>query len=282
MIGNPDVQGREEILAVHSKNKPLSDEVNLKQIAQTTAGFSGADLENLLNESAILAAKEKRVFITQQDINNSMIKVGIGTEKKSRVVSEKERKITAYHEAGHAILFHVLPDMDPVYTISIIPTGSTAAGYTMPLPENDGMFHTKNEMEQHIMVSLGGRIAEELIFGDITTGASSDIKSATNVARNMVTRFGMSDKLGTINYDADGDEVFIGRDLAKNRPYSEKVAGEIDEEVKRIVSESYEKATAIIQENMDVLHKTAALLLEKERVTREEFEALFEAEPKTV
>ncbi len=282
MIGNPDVQGREEILAVHSKNKPLSDEVNLKQIAQTTAGFSGADLENLLNESAILAAKEKRVFITQQDINNSMIKVGIGTEKKSRIVSEKERKITAYHEAGHAILFHVLPDMDPVYTISIIPTGSTAAGYTMPLPENDGMFHTKNEMEQHIMVSLGGRIAEELIFGDITTGASSDIKSATNVARNMVTRFGMSDKLGTINYDADGDEVFIGRDLAKNRPYSEKVAGEIDEEVKRIVSESYEKATAILQENMDVLHKTAALLLEKERVTREEFEALFEAEPKTV
>ncbi len=277
MIGNPDVQGREEILAIHSKNKPLSDDVDLKQIAHTTAGFSGADLENLLNESAILAAKEKRAFIKQQDINASMIKVGIGTEKKSRIVSEKERRITAYHEAGHAILFHVLPNTDPVYTISIIPTGGSAAGYTMPLPENDGMFHTKNEMLEDIMVSLGGRIAEDLIFGDITTGASSDIKKATAVARNMVTRFGMSEKLGAINYDADGDEVFIGRDLAKNRPYSEKVAGEIDEEVKSIISECYEKAEAIIKENMEVLHKTAELLLEKERITGDEFRALFEA-----
>ena len=276
MVGRPDVKGREEILNVHAKNKPLSDEVDLKQIAQSTAGFSGADLENLLNESAILAAKEGRVFIKQQDINASMIKVGIGTEKKSRIVSEKERKITAYHEAGHAILFHVLPDMDPVYTISIIPTGVSAAGYTMPLPENDDMFSSKNEMLQDIMVSLGGRIAEELIFGDITTGASSDIQKATAVARNMVTRFGMSEKLGCINYEADGEEVFIGRDLAKNRPYSEKVAGEIDEEVKSIISKCYEDANKIIEENMDILHKSAALLLEKEKLTREEFEALFE------
>ena len=276
MVGRPDVQGREEILNVHAKNKPLSDEVDLKQIAQSTAGFSGADLENLLNESAILAAKEGRVFIKQQDINASMIKVGIGTEKKSRIVSEKERKITAYHEAGHAILFHVLPDMDPVYTVSIIPTGVSAAGYTMPLPENDDMFSSKNKMLQDIMVSLGGRIAEELIFGDITTGASSDIQKATAVARNMVTRFGMSDKLGCINYESDGEEVFIGRDLAKNRPYSEKVAGEIDEEVKSIISKCYEDAKKIIEENMDVLHKAAALLLEKEKITRDEFEVLFE------
>ena len=277
MRNPPDVSGREEILNVHAKNKPLSEEVDLKQIAQTTAGFSGADLENLLNESAILAAKKGRAYIVQQDINDSMIKVGIGTEKKSRIVSEKEKKITAYHEAGHAILFHVLPDMDPVYTISIIPTGGSAAGYTMPLPEKDDMFHTKNEMMQDIMVSLGGRIAEELIFGDITTGASSDIKNATAVARNMITRYGMSDVLGVVNYDADGDEVFIGRDLAKNRPYSEKVAGQIDEEVKSIISKCYKDATAIIEEHMDVLHKAAALLLEKEKITRDEFEALFEA-----
>ena len=278
MVGRPDVQGREEILNVHAKNKPLSDEVDLKHIAQTTAGFSGADLENLLNESAILAAKQKRAYIIQQDINDSMIKVGIGTEKKSRLVTEKERKITAYHESGHAILFHVLPDMDPVYTISIIPTGGSAAGYTMPLPENDNMFRTKNEMLQDIMVSLGGRIAEDIIFGDISTGASSDIKSATAVARSMVTKFGMSESLGCINYGSDEDEVFIGRDLAKNRPYSEKVAGEIDEEVKRIVAECYEKAEAIIREHMDVLHKSAELLLQKEKLTREEFEALFETQ----
>ena len=278
MVGRPDVQGREEILNVHAKNKPLSDEVDLKYIAQTTAGFSGADLENLLNESAILAAKRERSFIVQQDINDSMIKVGIGTEKKSRLVSEKEKKITAYHESGHAILFHVLPDMDPVYTVSIIPTGGSAAGYTMPLPENDNMFRTKNEMMQDIMVSLGGRIAEEIIFGDISTGASSDIKSATNVARSMVTKFGMSESLGCINYGSDEDEVFIGRDLAKNRPYSEQVAGEIDEEVKKIVSECYQKATDIIKEHMDVLHKSANLLLEKEKITREEFDALCETE----
>lgn len=276
MVGRPDVQGREEILTVHAKNKPLSDEVDLKQIAMTTAGFSGADLENLLNESAILAAKNNRAFIIQQDINNSMIKVGIGTEKKSRLVTEKEKKITAYHESGHAILFHVLPDMDPVYAVSIIPTGGSAAGYTMPLPENDNMFHSRDEMEQEIMVSLGGRIAEQLIFGKLYTGASQDIKSATAMARNMVTRYGMSEKLGMINYDSDGDEVFIGRDLAKNRPYSEKIAGEIDEEVKRIISECYQKAEDIIKEHMDVLHKSAALLLEKEKITGAEFEALFE------
>ena len=276
MIGRPDVSGREEILNVHSKNKPLSDEVDLKQIAQTTAGFSGADLENLLNEAAILAAKKQRAFIVQQDINDSMIKVGIGTEKKSRLVSDEEKKITAYHESGHAILFHVLPDMDPVYAVSIIPTGGSAAGYTMPLPEKDDMFHSKDEMEQEIMVSLGGRIAEELIFGKLYTGASQDIKSATAMARNMVTRYGMSEKLGMINYDADGDEVFIGRDLAKNRPYSEKIAGEIDEEVKKIISECYDKAKAILEEHMDILHKSAALLLEKEKITRAEFEALFD------
>ena len=275
MIGRPDVSGREEILNVHSKNKPLSDEVDLKQIAQTTAGFSGADLENLLNEAAILAAKKQRAFIVQQDINDSMIKVGIGTEKKSRLVSDEEKKITAYHESGHAILFHVLPDMDPVYAVSIIPTGGSAAGYTMPLPEKDDMFHSKDEMEQEIMVSLGGRIAEELIFGKLYTGASQDIKSATAMARNMVTRYGMSETLGMINYDVDGDEVFIGRDLAKNRPYSEKIAGEIDEEVKKIISECYDKAKAILEEHMDILHKSAALLLEKEKITRAEFEALF-------
>jgi len=275
MVGRPDVGGREEILNVHAKNKPLGDDVDLKKIAQTTAGFTGADLENLLNEAAILAAKEDRAFIKDEDITKAFLKVGIGTEKKSKIVSDKEKKITAYHESGHAILFHVLPDMDPVYTISIIPTGVSAAGYTMPLPEKDDMFHTKGQMKQHIMVSLGGRIAEELIFDDITTGASSDIQKATRVAREMVTRYGMSN-LGVINYDSDGDEVFIGRDLAQTRPYSERIAGEIDMEVKSIIDECYAKAKEIITEHMDILHASSELLLEKERVTREEFEALFE------
>ena len=276
MVGRPDVGGREEILNVHAKNKPLSDDVDLKKIAQTTAGFTGADLENLLNEAAIVAAKEKRPFIKEEDITKAFLKVGIGTEKKSKVVSEKERKITAYHESGHAILFHVLDEMDPVYTISIIPTGGSAAGYTMPLPEKDEMFHTKGKMKQHIMVSLGGRIAEELIFDDITTGASSDIRKATQVAREMVTRYGMSENLGVINYDSDGDEVFIGRDLAQTRSYSERIAGEIDMEVKAIIDECYAKAKEIITEHMDILHASSKLLLEKERITREECEALFE------
>jgi len=274
MVGRPDVGGREEILNVHAKNKPLGDDVDLKKVAQTTAGFSGADLENLLNEAAILAAKEDRAFIKDADITKAFLKVGIGTEKKSKIVSEKERKITAYHESGHAILFHVLPDMDPVYTVSIIPTGGSAAGYTMPLPEKDEMFHTKGQMKQHIMVSLGGRIAEELIFDDITTGASSDIRKATQVARDMVTVYGMS-SLGVINYDSDGDEVFIGRDLAQTRPYSERIAGDIDMEVKAIIDECYAKAKEIILEHMDILHASSELLLEKERITREEFEALF-------
>ncbi len=274
-VGRPDVGGREEILHVHAKNKPLGDDVDLKKIAQTTAGFTGADLENLLNEAAILAAKEGRTFIKEEDVTKAFLKVGIGTEKKSKVVSEKERKITAYHESGHAILFHVLDEMDPVYTISIIPTGGSAAGYTMPLPEKDEMFHTKGKMKQHIMVSLGGRIAEELIFDDITTGASSDIRKATQVAREMVTVYGMSN-LGVINYDSDNDEVFIGRDLAQTRPYSEKIAGEIDVEVKAIIDECYAKAKEIIIEHMDILHSSSKLLLEKERITREEFEALFE------
>ena len=275
MVGRPDVGGREEILNVHAKNKPLGDDVDLKKVAQTTAGFSGADLENLLNEAAILAAKEDRAFIKDADITKAFLKVGIGTEKKSKIVSDKERKITAYHESGHAILFHVLPDMDPVYTVSIIPTGGSAAGYTMPLPEKDEMFHTKGQMKQHIMVSLGGRIAEELIFDDITTGASSDIRKATQVARDMVTVYGMS-SLGVINYDSDGDEVFIGRDLAQTRPYSERIAGDIDMEVKAIIDECYAKAKEIILEHMDVLHASSELLLEKERITREEFEALFQ------
>ncbi len=275
-VGRPDVGGREEILNVHAKNKPLSDDVDLKKIARTTAGFTGADLENLLNEAAIVAAKDSRAFIKEEDITKAFLKVGIGAEKKSKVVSEEEKKITAYHESGHAILFHVLDKMDPVYTISIIPTGGSAAGYTMPLPEKDNMFHTKGEMKQHIMVSLGGRIAEELIFDDITTGASSDIMKATHMAREMVTRYGMSDNIGTINYDSNGDEVFIGRDLAQTRPYSEKIAGEIDVEVKAIIDECYQKATEIIKEHMDILHASSALLLEKERITREEFEALFD------
>ena len=275
-VGRPDVGGREEILQVHARNKPLSDDVDLKQIAQTTAGFTGADLENLLNESAIQAAKEDRAFIKHEDIKSAFIKVGIGAEKKSRVISDKEKKITAYHEAGHAILFHVLPDVGPVYTVSIIPTGIGAAGYTMPLPEKDEMFMTKGRMLQDIMVSLGGRIAEELIFDDITTGASSDIKKATKEAKSMVTRYGMSERIGVICYDDDDDEVFIGRDLAHAKGHSEIMSGEIDKEVKAIVDDCYKKAKAIIEEHMDILHKCAELLLEKERINREEFEALFQ------
>ncbi|MDE5699231.1 MAG: ATP-dependent zinc metalloprotease FtsH [Lachnospiraceae bacterium] len=274
-VSPPDVGGREEILNVHAKNKPLSEDVNLKQVAQTTAGFTGADLENLLNESAILAAKENRVFIKQDDIKKAFIKVGIGAEKKSRIISEKEKKITAYHEAGHAILFHVLPDVGPVYTVSIIPTGLGAAGYTMPLPERDEMFNTKGRMLQDIMVSLGGRIAEEIIFDDVTTGASSDIKKATKVARAMVTKYGFSDNIGVINYDEDDNEVFIGRDLAHTRSHSEAVAGEIDVEVKAIVDDCYKKAKDIIMKHENVLHACADLLLEKEKIGREEFEALF-------
>ncbi len=263
-VASPDVRGREDILKVHAKNKPLGDDVDLQQIAQTTAGFTGADLENLLNEAAINAAMDKRAFVKQDDIKKAFIKVGIGAEKKSRIISEKEKKITAYHEAGHAILFHVLPDVGPVYTVSIIPTGIGAAGYTMPLPEKDEMFLTKGKMIEDIMVSLGGRIAEEIIFDDITTGASSDIKKATKVARRMVTRYGMSDQIGVINYDDDDDEVFIGRDLAHAKNHSELISGEIDREVKTIIDECYRKAKEIITEHEDVLHKCAKLLLEKE------------------
>ena len=276
IVGRPDVGGREEILRVHAKNKPLGDDVDLRQIAQPTAGFPGADLENLLNEAAILAAKDNRAYIQQQDIRHSFVKVGIGPEKKSRIVSEKERRITAFHEAGHAILFHVLPDVGPVYSVSIIPTGG-AGGYTMPLPEKDDMFNTKGHMLQEITVSLGGRVAEEEIFDDITTGASQDIRQATAIAKSMITKFGMSERLGLINYDNDSDEVFIGRDFGHtSRGYGEKVAGTIDEEVKRIIDECYEKARGIIKEYHDVLEACAALLLEKEKITRGEFEALFE------
>ena len=279
-VGTPDVRGREDILKVHSKNKPLAEDVDLEQIARTTAGFTGADLESLMNESAILAAKEGRKYITQDDVKASFVKVGIGAEKKSKVVSEKEKKITAYHESGHAILFHLLPDVGPVYSVSIIPTGMGAAGYTMPLPEKDEMFNTKGRMLQDIIVSLGGRVAESLVFDDITTGASQDIKHATKVAKSMVMKYGMSDEIGIISYDNDDDEVFIGRDLAHStRGYSEKVASRIDEEVKKIITECYEKAEKIIKENIDVLHRSAALLLEKEKISREEFEALFEEEP---
>lgn len=275
IVGRPDVGGREEILKVHARNKPLGDDVDLKQIAQTTAGFSGADLENLLNEAAILAAKENRVYIQQSDIRHAFVKVGIGPEKKSRIISEKERRITAYHEAGHAILFHLLPDVGPVYSVSIIPTGG-AGGYTMPLPEKDDMFNTKGHMLQEITVSLGGRVAEEEIFDDITTGASQDIKQATAIAKSMITKFGMSERLGLINYDNDSDEVFIGRDFGHtSRGYGEKVAGTIDEEVKRIIDECYLKARTLIQEYHPVLEKCAQLLLEKEKITRSEFEALF-------
>ena len=281
-VGRPDIKGREEILRVHAKDKPLGEDVDLAQIAQTTAGFTGADLENLLNEAAIMAAKECRSYITQSDIKHAFIKVGIGAEKRSKVISEKEKKITAYHEAGHAILFHVLPDMDPVYTISIIPTGVGAAGYTMPLPENDDIFNTKGKMLQDITTLLGGRVAEELIFGDITTGASNDIKRATSTARAMVMQYGMSDKLGLIAYGDDSDEVFIGRDLAHTRGYSEEVAKEIDQEIHQIIDECHENAKEIISQHMDVLHKCAALLLEKEKVQREEFEALFTGENEAV
>ena len=276
VVGRPDVKGREEILKVHARNKPLGDDVDLKQIAQTTSGFTGADLENLLNEAAILAAKENRVYIQQSDIRHAFVKVGIGPEKKSRVVSEKERRITAYHEAGHEILFHVLPDVGPVYSVSIVPTGG-AGGYTMPLPEGDDMFNTKGHMLQEITVSLGGRVAEEQIFDDITTGASQDIRQATAIAKSMITKFGMSERLGLINYDNDSDEVFIGRDFGHtSRGYGEKVAGTIDEEVKRIIDECYLKAKAILEEHQSVLEACAQLLLEKEKITRSEFEALFE------
>jgi len=275
-VGTPDVGGREDILKVHAKNKPLAEDVDLKQVAQTTAGFTGADLENLMNEAAIRAAKENRAFIKQDDIQKSFIKVGIGAEKRSRIISDKEKRITAYHEAGHAILFHKLPDVGPVYTVSIIPTGQGAAGYTMPLPEKDEMFLTKGKMLQDIMVSLGGRIAEEIIFKDITTGASSDIKRATKVARRMVTRFGMSENIGVICYDDDDDEVFIGRDLAHAKAHSEAVSGAIDMEVKAIIDDCYAKAKAMILEHESVLHACAELLLEKEKIGREEFEALFE------
>ena len=277
VVGRPDVQGREEILKVHAKGKPLGDDVDLKQIAQTTAGFTGADLENLLNEAAILAAKENRVYLQQSDIRKAFVKVGIGAEKKSRVISDKEKKITAYHEAGHAILFHVLPDVGPVYSVSIIPTGTGAAGYTMPLPEKDEMFNTKGKMLQDITVALGGRVAEEEIFDDITTGASQDIKQATSLAKSMVTKFGMSEKLGLVNYDNDSDEVFIGRDLAHtSRGYGEQVASTIDQEVKDIIDACYRRAKYIIRKYQGVLEKCAQLLLEKEKITREEFESLFD------
>jgi cell division protease FtsH len=275
-IGPPDVRGRREILGVHVKGKPLAEDVDLDQIAQTTAGFTGADLENLMNEAAILAAKENRSFIIQADIQKSFVKVGIGAEKKSRIISDKEKKITAYHEAGHAILFHVLPDVGPVYSVSIIPTGMGAAGYTMPLPEKDEMFMTKGKMIQDIVVSLGGRVAEELIFDDITTGASQDIKQATKTARAMVTKYGMSEKIGLLSYGGDDDEVFIGRDLAHTRSYSETVAAQIDEEVHAIVTKCHEDARRIIGEHMDVLHRCADLLIEKEKITKEEFERLFD------
>lgn len=279
MVGRPDVKGRKEILEVHAKGKPLGDDVDLTQIAQTTSGFTGADLENLLNEAAILAAKENRVYIQQSDIRHAFVKVGIGAEKKSKVVSEKEKKITAYHEAGHAILFHVLPDVGPVYSVSIIPTGVGAAGYTMPLPENDEMFNTRGKMLQEITVALGGRIAEELVFDDITTGASQDIKQATALAKSMVMKFGMSEELGLVNYDSDSEEVFVGRDFGHaSRGYGEEVAGKIDREVKKIIDECYANAKEIIQKYNHVLESCADLLLEKEKITREEFSALFDEE----
>lgn len=274
-VGRPDVGGREEILKVHAKNKPMGDNVDLKQVAQTTAGFTGADLENLLNEAAIFAAKEDRAYLVQEDIQKSFVKVGLGTEKKSRIITDKEKRITAYHEAGHAILFHVLPDVGPVYSVSIIPTGVGAAGYTMPLPEKDEMFHTKGRMLQEIIVGLGGRVAEELIFDDITTGASQDIKQATGIAKAMVTKYGMSENVGLINYDNDDDEVFIGRDLAHTRGYGESVASVIDTEIKRIIDECYQKARGLLKDYEQVLHNCASLLLEKEKINREEFEALF-------
>lgn len=274
-VGRPDVAGRTEILKVHAKNKPLAEDVDLEQIAQTTAGFTGADLENLLNESAILAAKKNRAFLVQEDVRQAFVKVGIGAEKKSRIISEKEKRITAFHEAGHAILFHLLPDVGPVYTVSIIPTGSGAAGYTMPLPEKDEMFNSRKKMLQEIVVDLGGRVAEELVFDDITTGASQDIKQATAMAKAMVTKYGMSERVGLINYDNEEDEVFIGRDLAHTRGYGEHVASSIDEEIKRIIDECYLKAKEMIMERRDVLDACAELLIRKEKITRDEFEALF-------
>ena len=274
-VGRPDRAGREEILRLHARNKPLGDDVDLATVARTTAGFTGADLENLMNEAAIGSAKEHRSYLTQQDIEKAFIRIGIGAEKKSRVISEKEKKITAYHESGHAILYHVLPDVGPVHTISVIPTGTGAAGYTMPLPEKDEMFSTRSQMFENIVVALGGRVAEELVFGDVTTGASQDIKQATAAARTMVTRYGFSEKLGPVNYEQEDDEIFIGRDLAHTRMFGERVATQIDEEVKRIVDEAYAKATELITEHRDVLEKSAALLMEKEKLSREEFEALF-------
>ena len=276
MVGKPDIAGRQEILKVHAQNKPLAEDVNLDQIARTTAGFTGADLENLLNESAIAAAKQNRPYIMDEDIKQSFVKVGIGAEKKSKIISEKEKRITAFHEAGHAILFHLLPDVGPVYSVSVIPTGAGAAGYTMPLPEKDEMFNTKKKKMQEIIVDLGGRVAEELVFDDITTGASQDIKQATAMAKAMVTKYGMSENVGLINYDNDEDEVFIGRDLAHTRGYGEGVATLIDQEIKRIIDEAYGKAKEIILANRDVLDRCADLLIEKEKISREEFEALFE------
>ncbi len=275
MVGRPDVRGRREILDVHIKNKPIAEDVDLDNVAQTTAGFTGADLENLLNEAAIYSAKKNRKFITQADINRSFVKVGIGTEKRSKIISDKEKRITAYHESGHAILFHVLPDVGPVHTVSVIPTGVGAAGYTMPLPEKDEMFNTRGRMLQDIMVSLGGRIAEELVLDDITTGASQDIKQATAAAKAMVTKYGMSDKLGLINYSDNEDEVFIGRDLAHTRGYADNTASLIDNEVKSIVDDCYAKAKKLIEEHIDILHKSAELLLEKEKINQQEFESLF-------
>jgi cell division protease FtsH len=277
MVGRPDVKGREDILKVHVRNKPLADDVDLHEIARTTAGFAGADLENLMNEAAICAARDNRPYIKKEDVDKTFVKIGIGGEKKSRLVPEKERRITAYHESGHAILFHLLSEVGPVHLVSIIPNGRGAGGYTMPLPENDNVFMTKKKMLQDIMVSFGGRIAEELIFGDVTTGASQDIKQATQAATAMVVKYGMSDKIGLINYEIqDGEEVFLGRDLGHSKSYSEKIAATIDKEVKRIVDECYAEAKQIIMDNMDVLHRCAALLLEKERIDRPEFEALFE------
>ena len=275
-VGRPDVRGREEILRVHAKDKPLAEDVDLNKTARTTAGFTGADLENLMNEAAILAAKNHREYLNAADLEQAFVKVGIGTEKRSRVISEKEKRITAYHEAGHAILFHVLPEVGPVHTISIIPTSTGAAGYTMPLPERDEMFNTRNQMTQNIIVSLGGRVAEELVIGDVTTGASQDIKQATAVARAMVTKFGMSEKLGLINYEAgDSDEVFLGRELGHEKPYGAQVAASIDEEVKNIIDNCYKEAKAIIEAKIDVLHKAAEVLLERERISGAEFDALF-------
>jgi cell division protease FtsH len=274
-VGRPDVRGREEILKVHCRQKPLAEDVDLARVARTTSGFTGADLENLMNEAAIVAARDNRKFIRQSDVDQAFVKVGIGAEKKSKIISEKEKRITAYHEAGHAILFHVLPDVGPVHTVSIIPTGMGAAGYTMPLPSEDEMFNTKGKMLQSIMVALGGRIAEELIFGDVTTGASQDIKQATKTARAMVTQYGMSERVGLINYGSDEDEVFIGRDLAHAKTYGEDVAAAIDEEVKRIIDECYAKAKAIIEEHRYVLDSCCELLIEKEKINQEEFEALF-------